>query len=188
MTIQNEIEKRALKICELVDKKDSLSSDLKEVNDTLAAHEKELAELLAAEGFAIGSKIALANGRQLAIKDFFSASIPAQSSIDSAKDPEKMEELAYKKDQALKWLDENNLGDIVKNNLVIAFGRGENDKSKKLMEELEEQGLEFIKDESVHPMTLKATLKEALQDGKKVPFDIFSVIAGTIVTINNLKK
>lgn len=183
MTIQTEIEKRALMISELVDKQEHLEAELKTTNETLAVHEKELADLLAAEGFAIGSKIALSNGRNIVIKDFFSASIPAQSSINSAKDPEKMEELAYKKEQCLKWLDENNLGDVIKNNLVVSFDRGENDKSKKLMEELEDQGLAFIKDESVHPMTLKATLKEAMKDGKNIPFDIFSVQIGTIVNI-----
>ena len=74
--ISKEIESLALAISKLEDDKEGLTCQLKQVNEDLNNHEKELADLLTAEGFAIGSKIKLQNGRTLQIKDFFSASIP----------------------------------------------------------------------------------------------------------------
>lgn len=181
--ISNEIESLALAISKLEDDKEGLTCQLKQVNEDLNNHEKELADLLTAEGFAIGSKIKLQNGRTLQIKDFFSASIPSQSSINSAKDQEKMQDMIDKKDSCLKWLDDNNLGGVIKNEVVVSFDRGDNEKAKELMLELQEKQLDCLKEESVHPMTLKATLKEALSQGLNVPFDLFSVQTGIQISI-----
>lgn len=183
MTISKEIEKLALLISDIEESKSNLEQKLKTINESLELYKKELADLLLAQGFEVGSKIKLVNGRTLNVKDFFSASIPAQSSINSAKDAEKMNELSNKKEACLEWLDENNLGDIVKNNIVVSLDRGEAEKAKELMLELQEKGLNFVRDESVHPMTLKAALKKAMQSGLDVPFDTFSVQTGIVVEI-----
>lgn len=182
-TISQNIEKLALKISDLNDQKASLEEELKTNGEQIQSHQQELADLLASEGFSIGSKIKLNNGRTLEIKDFFSASIPSQTSISSAKDPEKQQEMIDKKEQCLGWLDDNNLSDVIKNNIVVTLDRGENEKAKEILLSLQEQGVQAIKEESVHPMTLKATLKEALKQGKNVPFDIFSVQTGTTISI-----
>lgn len=83
----------------------------------------------------------------------------------------------------MKWLDDNNLGGVIKNEVVVSFDRGDNEKAKELMLELQEKQLDCLKEESVHPMTLKATLKEALSQGLNVPFDLFSVQTGVQVSI-----
>lgn len=182
-TLSTDIEKLALKICELKDRKEGFEKQVKELGDNIGKFESELAELLSTEGFEIGTTLKLKNGRVLKIKDFFSASIPSQSSINGAKDIEKQEDLIYRKEQALKWLDDNNLSDIIKNQIAISLDRNENEKAKELAAQLEEQGYQFIKEESVHPMTLKSTLKEAISQGLDVPFDTFSVQTGTLIEI-----
>jgi hypothetical protein len=183
MTISNEIEKLALEISTIEDRKSEIESELKQINEKLSTYERELSDILLAQGFEAGSKIKLTNGRNLNIKEYFSASIPAQSSINSAKDAEKAHELQSRKEACLGWLDANDLSDIIKNNIVISLDRGENEKAKELMLDLQEKGVDFLKEESVHPMTLKAALKNAMKDGIEVPFDVFSVQTGISVEI-----
>ena len=143
---------------------------------------RELADLLTAEGFAVGSSIKLSNGRMLSIKDYFSASIPSQSVIDKEKDPEKMSDLIFKRQACMKWLDENELGSIIKNNFVVALDRGDNERAKELMLELQEKEYDFVRDESVHHSTLTSTLKEELKKGVNIP-DFFGAQVGTTIKI-----
>lgn len=181
--LSTNIEKLAINISELSDLKKEMEEKIKELAENILIYERELAELLDSEGFAIGSKITLNNGRILKIEEYFSACIPSASAINGSKDPEKMQDLMDRKEHALKWLDDNNLGDVIKNQVIVMFQRGDNEKAKELMLRLQEQEMQFIKEESVHPMTLKATLKEAMKQGKNVPFDVFSVQTGTAIKI-----
>lgn len=183
MTISANIEKLALQISELKTKKEAKEKELKEINTSLGIYELELADLMTAEGFDVGSTIKLSNGRTLKVKEFFEASMVSQGSIDKAKDPEKQEELCEKKENQIKWLDDNDLGDIVKNKIVISLDRGEQEKAKELMIEFQEKGLDFMRDESVHASTLKAALKKEYKSGTPIPDDLFGLFVGTKVEI-----
>lgn len=183
MTLSTNIEKLALAISDIKTQIETKEKELKQLNISLGSYELELGELMTLEGFEVGSTIQLANGRKLKIKEFFNASMVSQGAIDKAKDPSLLEELYEKKERQLKWLEENNLADIVKNKIVIALDRGESEVANQLMIEFQEKGLSFTRDESVHASTLNATLKKEFKNGNNVPKDLFGIHVGTKVEI-----
>ena len=77
--------------------------------------------------------------------------------------------------QAVGWLDDNGLGGIVKDQVAVDFGRGELDSSGKLLEFCKANGMSASEKLSVHPMTLKATVKEMQAKGVEFPDEFFSV-------------
>lgn len=182
-TVSSQIEKFCLYLSDLDKKASNLEAELKDTNKKIEETKKELCDLLASEGIGSGSVVKLSNGRVLKVKDFFSASLPTQAQIDGQKDHEKQFEMQTKREQGLKWLEENNLADIIKNEVAIAFDKGENEKAKELMLELMEKGLSCRNDISVNAMTLKAALKKEFENGTNIPSDCFSVYNGITVDI-----
>lgn len=81
---------------------------------------------------------------------------------------------AANKEEAFKWLVDNQHGGLIKTDLTLAFGREELDKAKALALKLsEEEGLDPVIDQSVHANTLKAFIKGQLADGKPIPLELF---------------
>lgn len=86
-----------------------------------------------------------------------------------------------------EWLEDNGLGDIIKNNVGISFGKGEGNKAKHLEETIKEMGLIPEVKISVHPSTLKATIKKWHQEGRSVPDNTFSLFIGQKTKITKKK-
>ena len=78
------------------------------------------------------------------------------------------------KDFCFNWLKEKGLDDIIKNEVSVAFGRGENDGALDLKSQLEGQGLPVDHSQKIHPQTLKAFVGERIRSGNAVP-DEFGV-------------
>ncbi len=72
------------------------------------------------------------------------------------------------------WLREHNFGGLIKTLLTVPFGRGEEEEARRMAERIAEEH-ECSLDEKVHPMTLKAFVREQVEDGKPLPFDLFGV-------------
>ena len=72
------------------------------------------------------------------------------------------------------WLKENGLDDIIKNEVSVDFGRGENEEAGDLKSQLEEQGLLVEHSQKIHSQTLKAFVGERIRSGNGVP-DEFGV-------------
>jgi len=81
---------------------------------------------------------------------------------------------AANKDFCFNWLKENGLDDIIKNEVSVAFGRGENDDALDLKGQLEGQGLPVEHSQKIHSQTLKAFVGERVRGGDGVP-DEFGV-------------
>ena len=77
--------------------------------------------------------------------------------------------------QAVAWLDTKGLGDIVKDDVTVKFGRGEGEKATALLEYCNGRGFNANEKLSVHPQTLKATVKEQLEKGVEFPEEFFSI-------------
>lgn len=182
-TVSSQIEKFCFYLTDLDKKSAQLENELKETNKKIEETKKELCDILAAEGIGSGSTVKLSNGRVLKVKDFFSASIPTQNQIETQKDENKRFEMENKRAMGLKWLEENNLADIIKNEVIVAFDKGENEKAKQLLENLQQQGLYASNEINVNAMTLKAVLKKEFEKGVNVPEDVFSVYTGIAVDI-----
>ena len=88
-----------------------------------------------------------------------------------------------KKEEAFKWLRENGLGDIIKNEISVSFGRNEDNKAADYAELAKGQGLEPMQKLKVEPMTLKALVRERIEAGKEMPTELFNVFIGNKTTI-----
>ena len=100
--------------------------------------------------------ITLDSGMKLAVKQEVYASIPAEN-----------------KPGAFAWLNEHGYGGLIKLAVECEFGKGEQERAAALAESMREQGLSARVDESVHPQTLKAFLREQISKGAPVPLELF---------------
>ena len=112
------------------------------------------------------SQLKLADGSAVDVKPFYSASISAQN-----------------KDKAYQWLRNNGLGDIIKNEISVSFGRNEDNKAANYAELAKSNGFQPTQKLKVEPMTLKALVRERLEAGKEMPTEIFNVFVGNKTTI-----
>ena len=87
------------------------------------------------------------------------------------------------KEAAFNWLRENGLGDIIKNELTVSFGRNEDNKAAEYAELAKGQGYQPTQKLKVEPMTLKALVRERIEAGKEMPTEIFNIFVGNKTTI-----
>jgi len=78
-----------------------------------------------------------------------------------------------RKDEALSWLRENGLDDIIKNDVTCSFGKGQDNSAKNVIAILQDAGFDPATKTHVHPSTLKAFVKERVTDGKPIDLDMF---------------
>jgi len=116
------------------------------------------------------STLKLKDGSELSVKKIYSATIKAD-----------------KKAQAIQWLRNNGLGDIVKNEITVNFGQGEENKAAEYANLAKESGYEPSQKEAVHAMTLKVTMEDWKNKGNEVPEDLFWTFDGNQTKIKNKK-
>jgi hypothetical protein len=107
------------------------------------------------------TKLKLSDGESVEVGKFYSASIPAE-----------------KQDEAFTWLRNNGLGDIIKNDITVTFGRGEDNKAAQYAVLARGQGFEPVQKIGVHAQTLKALVRERMESGLDVPSDLFKPYEG----------
>jgi len=107
------------------------------------------------------STMKLADGSAVEVKPVYGASIPVE-----------------KKEEAFNWLRENGLGDLIKNEVTVSFGRNEDNKAAQYAVLAQGQGYQPTQKLKVEPMTLKALVRERIESGKDMPSDLFNVFAG----------
>lgn len=78
-----------------------------------------------------------------------------------------------RREEAFRWLRENGHEDIIKNDVVLSFGKGQDNVVKNLIEDLNEQGYAPDHKVHVHPMTLKAFIREQMEKGAAINLDLF---------------
>ena len=91
------------------------------------------------------------------------------------------------KEMAFNWLRENGLGDIIKNEISVSFGRNEDNKAADYAELAKGQGFQPTQKMKVEPMTLKALVRERIEAGKEMPTEIFGVFSENKTTIKRNK-
>ena len=87
------------------------------------------------------------------------------------------------KEAAFNWLRNNGLGDIIKNEISVSFGRNEDNKAADYAELAKSSGFQPTQKMKVEPMTLKALVRERLESGKEMPTEIFGVFTENKTTI-----
>ena len=116
------------------------------------------------------STLKLADGSSVEVKPVYGASISAS-----------------KKEEAYTWLRENGLGDLIKNEVTVSFGRNEDNKASDYAILAQGQGYEPVQKLKVEPMTLKALVRERLESGQEMPSDLFNVFSGNRTKITRNK-
>ena len=146
---------------------------LKEMEKDLAAKEDEIKKLKQDIDIISGeviptmmqemnlSSLKLADGSSIEVKPVYGASISAS-----------------KKEEAFNWLRNNGLGDLIKNEITVSFGRNEDNKAASYAELAQGQGYQPVQKLKVEPMTLKALVRERIESGQDMPSDLFNVFAG----------
>ena len=112
------------------------------------------------------TKLKLKDGESVEIKKIYGASIPQEH-----------------QEAAFTWLRDNDLGDIIKNDITVTFGRGEDNKASVYADLAKGQGYEPVQKIGVHAQTLKAVVRERLEAGREMPSDLFKTYAGNSTKI-----
>ena len=115
-------------------------------------------------------KFTLTDGAEISVKPLYAASIPRD-----------------RKDEAFQWLRDHEFGDLVKNNVTVTFGRGEDAIAKEFVGLCGSQGFTPSQLEKVEPMTLKAWLRERVEAGDPIPLDLFGAFISQRATIKRSK-
>ena len=87
------------------------------------------------------------------------------------------------REKAFNWLRQNGLGDIIKNEISVSFGRNEDNTAADYAALAEERGYQPTQKMKVEPMTLKALVRERIEAGKEMPTEIFNIFVGNKTTI-----
>ena len=98
----------------------------------------------------------LADGYKISIKDKIQAKIPENMFAD-----------------AIIWLREHDLDGIVKSQVSVDFGKGQDEELQALVTKLEAFGIAPRVKYDIHHMTLKAFVKEQLEKGTGIPLEVF---------------
>jgi hypothetical protein len=90
---------------------------------------------------------------------------------------------AANKDQAFDWLRSNGLDDVIKNDITVSFGKGEDNLAGDAVGILRDRGFDPKTKTHVHPSTLKAFVKERITDGKPIDLDMFGAFISNTAVI-----
>jgi len=88
-----------------------------------------------------------------------------------------------RKEEAFSWLRENGLDGIIKNDVVVTFGKGEDNIAGNLVGQLQEKGFDPKTKTHIHASTLKAFVKERVTAGKHIDLDMFGAFVSSAAEI-----
>jgi uncharacterized protein YdaT len=152
-TIAAECVKLKQKEDEIAELEEQLKKKKEEADDIGS---RVIPELLAEQGL---SELKLQDGSKVSVRKEFRCTLPKD--LD-------------KRDAAYKWLRDQGLGDIIKNNVSVTFGKGEDDKAKQLLDLAVENGFQPSQKSDVAWNTLTALFQERVESGLDMPSDVFS--------------
>ena len=144
------------------EKEEELSKIKSQVRDM---EERIIPEMMQEAGVA---KIKLKDGTEVEVKPFYAAKIP-ESRVD----------------EAFGWLRGQGFEDLIKNTVTANFNRGQDNQVSELIKVCEDHGFAYSKKEKVEPMTLKAFVREQIESGNKITFDLFGVYISNKTKITN---
>jgi len=155
-----------LSISELAKAALLLEKDITDLEATLAEKKESLRNLtderLPDALKEIGmTKFQMTDGSVIEVKPFYSASIPVD-----------------RRSEAYEWLRAHGYDDIIKNTVSVQFGRGEDDAAGDLINSIRKQGLLPEQAEKIESQTLKAWVREMVEQGTEFPTELFGAFTG----------
>jgi len=144
---------------------EDLEALMKVKKEVLRKANENLVQLFEERGV---TSIKMKDGSNVEIKPFYTGSISKDN-----------------QDEAFAWLRDHGYEDLIKNQVIVKFGRAEDEKAKELFSDLANQGLDTDRNVKVEPSTLRGFIREMIEGGKNLPIDTFGVFVGHKV---NIKK
>ena len=162
-------------LADQVERLEALQKRLELQEDNIKSTKKELDHLsgeviptmMAEMGL---SHLKLVDGSSVDVKPNYSASITIAN-----------------KEAAFGWLRNNGLGDIIKNEISVSFGRNEDNKAADYAVLAESQGYQPQQKLKVEPMTLKALYRERVESNQDLPSEHFNLFKGNKTKITRSK-
>ena len=154
-------------VSDLANKQLKLATEVVELETTLKAKkeelrltsEQELPDAMQAAGL---TQIKLSSGENIAVNEFYNAHISKAN-----------------QEKAYEWLVANGHEGLIKNEVLLKFGREETQVVDETVSALQSRGLSPGVRQSVHPSTLKAFVKEQFTSGNDIPTEPFGIYIGT---------
>lgn len=167
-TIKSSDEDKAT-IAKLAERQLALANEVAELEEALKEKKKELQrveehdlpEAMDRVGMA---EFKLTDGTKISVSTFYNASIPED-----------------RKPEAFSWLDKHGHGALIKAEVKAKFSRGEIEVAREFLDYARRfNGLTdgVALDQSVHWQTLRAFVKEQVEQGAGLPLDLFGVFIG----------
>ena len=152
--------------------KESTVSDLeatlkREKKALLKLTDEDLPTVFAEMGL---SELTLDDGSKIKINPTYGGSIPVDQ-----------------RPAAYEWLREHGFDDIIKNTVSCEFGRGEDDQANAFRAVAESEGYIAEQKTGVHPQTLRAFVRERVENGDSFPMEMFGAWVGHRATITRSK-
>lgn len=164
MTIQlKDLVDQAEKQLDLQQEIEKIESLLKSKKETFRVISQEIVPNMMIE---LGvEKFVLNGGYELSIKDEVFAKLPENPFV------------------AFEWLRAHNLDSVIKTQVSVDFGKGEDENAQEVIDALAELGVAAKVKSTVHPQTLKALLREQISIGSGVPMEEFgaTVVKTTVI-------
>lgn len=133
---------------------DKAEKALKEANERLRVlREETIPGVMTELGL---ESVNLSDGTVVKVKDEVYASIPAA-----------------KREEAFTWLVDHDHAALIKTEVSIEWGKGELNKAVTFFKRIVKKNPNAQLNQSVHPQTLKAFVREQLEDGVDIPMDVF---------------
>ena len=146
----------------------SLEEELKAEKKTLLKlTDEDMPAMLAEIGI---SSFSLDDGSTVEVKQTYGASI-----------------LVDNRPKAYEWLRDNGYDDIIKNTVLCQFGRGEDDQASAFAAFAQKQGYVPEQKTEIHPQTLRAFVKERVEEGDAFPMELFGAWVGQRAVIKRGK-
>ena len=158
-------------LADQVERLEKMNSGIEKTEESLKEQKKQkdhvsmevIPTLMSEMGLA---ELKLVDGSVVTVKPNYSASITVAN-----------------REAAFNWLRNNGLGDIIKNEISVSFGRNEDNKAADYATLAQERGYQPTQKLKVEPMTLKALVRERIEAGKEMPTELFNVFVGNKTTI-----
>ena len=134
---------------------DSFLKDLKAKKKTV--DEEDIPSLMEA----LGLESLTVDGNKITVEKYVSARIPDD-----------------RKEDAYNFLRSIGEADIIKNDVVVTFGMGQDNMAGAVLDDLRGQGLEPNQKTHIHPMTLRSWVKNRIESKQDIDYDTFGVYVG----------
>ncbi len=147
----------------------SLKECTDQMEEDLAAAKKQLNNLntqiipdMMAE---MGMEEVTQRGWKVKVGEFVSGSLPKEDDRKAA---------------AIRWLEENDGGELLKTQLSVVFTRSQHNEAMHLAGFIQEEGFAPKVESTVHPQTLMAFARERLKNGESLDTEVLGLYTGRV--------